>query len=117
MTRLLASGFLIAHGGLHAAIWVSPRQRGAPFDASHSWVFGNVRPIAILLAVVAAIAFVAAGAGYFGGQEWWALSAAAGAVVSIGLLALTFSPWWLAALAINVTILFVAWPTFVGALR
>lgn len=117
MTRLLVAGFLAAHGALHAAIWMSPLPPDAPFDAGHSWLFGNVRPISMALGAAAAVAFAAAGVGYFIGQEWWALAGTAGAVVSLGLIALTFTPWWLAALLINVVLVVQAWPTLTGAMR
>jgi hypothetical protein len=94
---------------------MSPRRPDALFDAAHSWLFGDVRPATVVLATIAA--FVAAGVGYVGAQDWWALAATAGSAVSIVLLALTFSPWWLAALAINVTLVVLAWPTFTEALR
>jgi nicotinamide riboside transporter PnuC len=117
MVRFLAAGFLIAHGGIHAAIWISPRRSDAPFDAAHSWLFGEVRPATIVLAIIAAVAFLAAGVGYFGAQDWWALAATAGSAVSILLLTLTFSPWWLAAFAINVALVILAWPTLTEAMR
>jgi hypothetical protein len=117
MTRLLMAGFLVAHGGIHAAIWMSPRLPDAPFDAAHSWLFGDVRPAAMALAAVAALAFAAAGAGFLIGQAWWALAGTLGAVVSLGLVALTFTPWWLAAVLINVLLVVWAWPTVSGALR
>jgi hypothetical protein len=71
---------------------MSPRPPDAPLNAGHSWLFGGVGVVAMALAAVAAPAFVAAGVGYFAGQEWWALAGTGGAVVSLGLIALAFTP-------------------------
>jgi hypothetical protein len=39
MVRVLLSGFLIAHGLVHIAIWAPKHDpEKAPFDASHSWL-------------------------------------------------------------------------------
>lgn len=46
MWRFLFIAFLIAHGGIHVAIWATPKpnDQEAPFDASHSWLLGNEGP-------------------------------------------------------------------------
>lgn len=56
--------FLIAHG-LHLAVWLpQPKQGEVPFDTSHSPVFGDVRSIAVALAVVTTVAFVVTGVAF-----------------------------------------------------
>jgi hypothetical protein len=39
MWRFVFIAFLIAHGGVHVAIWATPKpeDQKVPFDASHSW--------------------------------------------------------------------------------
>jgi hypothetical protein len=51
MWRLLFIVFLIAHGGVHTAIWATPKPKGqkVPFDPSHSWLLGNKKGLAVAL--------------------------------------------------------------------
>lgn len=114
MTQLLAGLFLIAHGLLHAAIWWPSPAKDAAFDAHHSPMLGEVRGPAVVLAAVAGALFVVSGGAHLAGQDWWAAAALAAAGVSGLLMLLTFTPWWLAGLAINVTIAFMAWRAVTG---
>jgi hypothetical protein len=107
--RWLAGLFLVAHGLLHAAIWLPPPDKGAPFDARHSPMLGDVRGAAIALALLAGAAFVVSGVGYLAGQDWWAPLALVAGGVSVVLMLLTFTPWWLFGLAINAAIGVLAW--------
>jgi hypothetical protein len=109
MLRGLGGLFLVFHGLIHLAIWVPRLPKDAPFDAHHSPMFGEVRGAAAALAVLAAGGFVASGIGYLAGQDWWAPVSLGAAAVSIVLLILTFTPWWLLALAIDAAIAVVAW--------
>lgn len=81
-----------------------PASKEAPFDAHHSPVLGDVRAAATMLAVLAGSTFVVSGVGYIAGQDWWAVLALAGACASVVLMLLTFTPWWLLGLGINVAI-------------
>jgi hypothetical protein len=72
-------------------------------------MFGDVRGAAVALAVLAAGGFVVSGISYLAGQDWWAPAALGAAAVSIVLLILTFTPWWLLALVIDAAIAVVAW--------
>ncbi|MDF2747231.1 MAG: hypothetical protein K0S98_1516 [Propionibacteriaceae bacterium] len=72
-------------------------------------MFGDVRVAATALALVAGLAFVVAGIGYLTGQAWWPLLALGAGVASFVLILLIFTPWWLVALAIDVTIAVLAW--------
>jgi hypothetical protein len=60
--RWLLIGFLIAHGLVHVAIW-TPRYdpAKAAFDASHSWLIGEQRPLSQVFAFTAAALLVLAG--------------------------------------------------------
>jgi nicotinamide riboside transporter PnuC len=110
VTRVLIGMFFVAHGLIHAAIWLSPPSDDAPMQVGRSWLLGDVRPLSVVLAIVAAAAFVVAGSAYLTSQDWWAVTALGGAAVSTVLMALTFTPWWLAAIAINVVVVYQAWP-------
>jgi hypothetical protein len=57
-----------------AFIWVSPAKADAPFRATHSWLLGDARPLAAVIALVAAAGFVLAGIGFITQQAWWAFT-------------------------------------------
>jgi hypothetical protein len=105
--RWLGGLFLLAHGLLHVALWI-PRPANVPFDTSRSPMFGNVRGVAISLSLLVALLFVVAGVAVLMHAAWWAPVAIAAAAVSALLIILTFSPWLLAGLAIDVIIVVIA---------
>jgi hypothetical protein len=107
--RGLAGLFLVAHGVLHMVIWIMPTPADVPFDAHHSPILGNVRVVSILLAVLCGIVLVASGVGVLAHWELVASGAIVGAAGSIALLLLTFTPWWLLALAIDIAIVVLSW--------
>jgi hypothetical protein len=106
--RWLGGLFLVAHGLLHVAVWVPRPQANMPFDTGRSPMFGNVRGIAISLSVLAALLFIVAGVAVLIHAAWWAPVAIAAAAISAVLIILTFSPWLLAGLAIDVVIFVLA---------
>jgi hypothetical protein len=78
-----------------------------PFDSRRSWLFGEFgasSPIALIACAVLVVAgvLVLAGAGAA------AVIAAIGAAISLLLVLVTFHPWFLAAVAINVAIIVIA---------
>ena len=123
MWRFLFIAFLIAHGGIHVAIWATPKPKDPPppFEPSHSWVLGDRRGVALVLALAAAAALVAAGIGLWASAEWWRPVAVAGLAVSFGLMVLFFTRWFLLIQAVNaaliVGLLWLDWPSraMVGA--
>ena len=112
--RWIVGLFLIAHGLVHLAIWLAPSTKTAPFDVHHSPVFGDIRGLATLLGVTAGVMFIVTGIGYLTGQSWWAMAALAGAAVSTGLMVVTFTPWWILGLAINLIIAVLSWRELSG---
>ncbi|RPF26532.1 hypothetical protein [Georgenia muralis] len=104
----LLGAFLVAHGLLHLAVWV-PNGEELPYDPGRSVALGNVRALAVGLAALAATLFVAAGVGGIVGALWWPGVTVAASVTSLVLIALTFSPWFLAGVAIDVAIGVFAW--------
>lgn len=116
MVRLLLTGFLVAHGLVHVAIW-APRYdpETAPFDPSRSWLLGDRRSLARLLAFAAALILVLAGVGLAVQGEWWRPTAVIGMSVSSALLLLYFNVWYLFILAVNtaliVGIALMDWPS------
>jgi hypothetical protein len=110
MLRLVVAGFLILHGALHAVIWIPPQQGSEVpnFGPQASWLFAEVRPVVVTLALIAASGFALSGVTYMAHQDIWALSAMAAAVASMALIVATFTPWWGFAFVINSAILYVA---------
>ncbi|MDQ3855587.1 MAG: hypothetical protein M3281_04240 [Chloroflexota bacterium] len=128
MLRLLIAGFLMAHALIHGAIWLPQAFFGAkewapgsPFDPGHSWLLspsvGNAaRWPSVLLAVAAAVMYLAAGAGLFAGDEWWRTAAVAASVLSLALFALYFNPWLSLAVVIDVAIIWaLVWRGWLSA--
>ena len=117
MLRLLLSGFLIAHGGVHVAMWATPRPKdgSVPFDPSTSWLLGSQRGLAIGLALVATALLASAGIALWIHAPWWRPVAAAGLVTSFGLMVVYFNPWFLFIEAVNlaliVALLWLDWPS------
>jgi uncharacterized membrane protein YphA (DoxX/SURF4 family) len=106
---VVAALFLIVHGLLHLAIWVPEAPDDAPFDTGHSWLLQrDARPAARALALAACVLFVVAGLLLLIGVGPVPIVAIVASGVSLGLVVLTFSPWLLAAVAIDVMIVVVA---------
>ncbi len=106
MVRFLLGGFVVAHGLVTAAVWASPAKGGEPFRATHSWLLGDVRSLAVGLALVAALGFVLAGAGFLAHQSWWGAFGIGAGAVALVLMALYFNPWLLAGIAISGGVLY-----------
>jgi hypothetical protein len=123
MWRFLFIGFLIAHGLVHLVIWLMPKQPGdkAPFDVNHSWILGDQKTLAVVLATAAAALLVAGGLGLWVHADWWRAVAVVGLAASLGLMVLYFNPWYLFIETVNagliVGIAWLTWPTrtMVGA--
>jgi sulfite exporter TauE/SafE len=104
------------------AIW-TPRYdpEEAAFDASHSWLIGDRRPLAQVLAFAAAALLIVAGIALWAHGGWWRPTAVVGLGVSTVLLLLYFTPWYLIILPVNIALIvgiaFMDWPakTTVGA--
>ena len=122
MLRWLLIGFLIAHGLVHLAIWAPKYDREkVAFDASHSWLIGDQRRLAQVLAFAAAALLALAGIALWAHGGWWRPTAVLGLSVSTVLLLLYFNPWYLFILPVNIALIvgigFMDWPakTTVGA--
>jgi hypothetical protein len=124
MWRLILGLFLVAHGLVHAAMWLAPPPRGGdgvPFDPKHSWLLSSlvndeaVRILSIVLATTAAIGFVGGGVGLLAHQGWWRLPVIGAAAVGLVLIGLYFHPWLSAGLgleaAILLSLLWANWPS------
>ena len=108
MLRLVVAGFLSLHGVLNAAIWIPPQQgsRSPNFGPQASWLFAEVRPAVVTLALIAASGFALSGVAYAMHLDVWAASAIIAVVASMALIVATFTPWWSFAIVINAAILY-----------
>jgi hypothetical protein len=121
MLRVLLIGFFIADGLVHVAIWAPKYDPEKPFDPSHSWLIGDQRPLARVLAFAAAAIVVLAGIALWAHAGWWRPTAVVGLSVSTVLMLLYFTPWYLFILTVNIALIvgiaWMDWPakTTVGA--
>jgi uncharacterized membrane protein YphA (DoxX/SURF4 family) len=92
MLRWLLIGFLIAHGLVHLAIWAPKYDPEKAFDPSHSWLIGDQRPLAQVLAFAAGAILIVAGIALWAHGEWWRPTAIVGLSVSTILLLQVESP-------------------------
>jgi hypothetical protein len=123
MTRILFAIFLVAHGAVHAPIWLAPYGEGAPFDPGHSWLLQGLglngtsaRALGIALAMIAFVGFAGAGIGLFARQEWWRALAVGAAAVSLVLLVGYYHAWLTLGVAINAGIvLALTWANWPAA--
>lgn len=106
MVRILLGAFVIAHGLVTAAMWASPARAGEPSRATHSWLLGEARSLAVALALVAALGFVLAGTGFLAHQAWWGVFGVGAGAVALVLMGLYFNPWLLAGIAISGGVLY-----------
>ena len=121
MWRILTIAFLIAHGAVHLAVWLSPINPDAPFNPSHSWLVGDQRVVAILFAVVAGALLIVGGEGLWMAEPWWRTLALAGLAASFVLMVLFFRTWFIPIEIMNaaliIALLWLDWPSesLVGA--
>lgn len=115
MWRFLFIAFLIAHGAVHLAIWLSPISQDAPFDPGRSWLLGSQRGVALAIAVAAAALLIVGGVGLWMEGSWWRVMAVTGLAASFLLMALFFHPWFIPIQVINagliVALLWLDWPS------
>jgi uncharacterized membrane protein YphA (DoxX/SURF4 family) len=111
LLRVLLGLFFIAHGLVHVAIWAPKYDpEKVPFDASHSWLLGDQRPLARVLAFAAAAILMVAGIALLAQGGWWRPTAVVGLSVSTVLVLLYFTPWYLFILAVNIALIVgIAW--------
>jgi len=100
--------FLVAHGLIHVAIWLTPASSDAPFDVRHSPLLGDLGALATAWGLLAGAGFVLSGIAYLLDAAWWPAALVVASGVSLVLLLATFTTWWLLALVIDVALAVVA---------
>jgi hypothetical protein len=74
--------------------------------SAHSWLIGDARPLAVVIALLAAAGFVLASVGFISQQAWWAFTGIGAGAVALLLMSLFFNPWLLAGIAISAGVLY-----------
>lgn len=121
MWRFMFIAFLVAHGAVHLAIWTPSPSGDAPFDPTKSWLLGNQRAIAVVVAVIVGLILIGAGLGLWARSDWRRQLAVAGLIGSLALMIVFFNPWYSLIQTINaaliVALLWWDWPSvgMVGA--
>jgi hypothetical protein len=112
MLELATGAFLILHGLVHLS-YLSPKVDDPrfPFVPERSWFaaathleVGAARAVFSSIAVMAAIAYAAAGLGFAFDAGWWPALAVAGSAASLTVLLLGFHPWLAFGVAIDIGI-------------
>lgn len=113
MIRILIAALLVGHGLVHAIMFALPYSAQAaadlPFNPSHSWLIGETRAFGFVSALVVTLGFIASGVGYLSRADWWPYITVVAALLSLALLVLYFSRWWLVGHAINIALIVFAW--------
>lgn len=106
--RMLVAIFgalIVAHGLITTAIWALPAGKDAPFDASHSWLLGDLRAVSVVCGIFVGLAFVTTGVGLLGHFGWWPGAAVVAGLTGAALMVLWFNAWLTLGLAINIAVL------------
>jgi hypothetical protein len=115
MMRWIAGAFIVAHGLVTAGIWSAPAKADAPFQAAHSWLLGDTRGLATVVAIAAALGFVLAGIGVVSHQTWWAGFGIAAGALAVLLMVVYFDPWLIVGIAISAAIVVAGMQTLQAA--
>jgi hypothetical protein len=110
MWRTILGLFLMAHGLVTIAIWGPkyapvPEGRLQPPDPAHSWIFGDMRTLSLLLGIAVGLVLAVAGFGFLTHQSWWPPVAIAAGTASLALFGIFFTPWWSVGIVISAGLL------------
>jgi len=118
-SKFLIAAFLLAHGAVHGS-FLAPRPPVTaggptwPFELGRSWLLGPLgldaeatRLVGLVLIVltIGAFAIAALAAAGFAPAAVWPATVTLGAITSIALLGIYFSPWFVVGVAIDLALL------------
>lgn len=113
LVRLLLALFLVTHGAVHAIMFALPYNSQAVedmgFNPSDSWLIGGTRSFALGFAVLVTGSFALGAVLFLLRAHWWPSVVIAASLLSVALLGLYMTKWWIAGFAINAVILVAAW--------
>lgn len=110
--RIVVAALLLGHAAVHAVMWTLPftdATRDMPFDPGRSWLFGDSRLPAVVLAGLATAGFAVTAVGYLLGAAWWPPVMLVASAISLMLLVGWFTPWWLVGIALSAGLALFAW--------
>jgi hypothetical protein len=102
--RIVFALLLFGHASVHAVMWTLPFTDAAtelPFEPGTSWLLGDQRLLALVLAGLATAGFALVGVGYLLHAAWWPAALLAAGGVSLVLMILFFVPWWAVGIVIS----------------
>jgi hypothetical protein len=110
---LLIASLFVGHGLVHGSMFALPYSAKAsvdlPFNPSRSWLLGDTRSFAFVVALVVTLAFSIAGGGYLWRASWWPEVTIGAAALSLLLLVLYASRWWTVGYLISSALATAAW--------
>jgi uncharacterized membrane protein (DUF485 family) len=119
MIRFAIAALFVGHGLVHAVMFALPYSAQAsadlPFNPSHSWLIGNSRTFGFVFALLVTLLLFVAGAGYLWRASWWPQVTLVAAVLSLALLVLYLSRWWIVGYAISIALAIAAWRALTAA--
>lgn len=104
MMRVLFFVFLLAHAAVHGVMWTLPftdATHDMPFDPAHSWLLGDQRVLALVVAGLVSVSYLAAGVGWLAEAAWWPAKMVGASALSLALMVMFFAPWWLVGITIS----------------
>lgn len=113
MVRLLIAALFVGHGLVHGIMfglpYVPEARADLPINPSHSWLIGDTRALGFAFAIVVSAAFAIAGVGYLARAGWWEEATIAAALLSLALLAVYPSRWFIVGYPISIALAVIAW--------
>ena len=111
--KFVIGGFLIVHGLIHVAVFLTPSSSDSPFDPRSSWLLSGagdnaVNLVLVPLVLLSAVGFILSGLGVFSivlPHEWWRTLAVLASASSLLLLTVFFDKWFVPAIGIDAGIL------------
>ena len=96
--------FLFGHAAVHGVMWTLPftdAGEDMPFDPAKSWLVGDRPEVAAVLAGLVAVGFGVAGVAFAARVAWWPGVLGGSAAVSLVLMVLFWSPYWIVGLVLS----------------
>lgn len=102
--RGLFFAFLLGHAAVHAVMWTLPftdATNDMPFNPAESWLLGEQRNLAAVAAGLVTVAYLVAATGWLAHASWWQPAMVGASALSLLLMGLYFSPWWLVGIVLS----------------
>lgn len=112
--RALLAALVFLHGAVHGIMFGLPlipevKKEMAPFNPSHSWLVGERPSFAFAFALAVTAAFTLAGVTYVARASWWPDAMIVASALSLLLLALFASRYFIVGFPISIALAVWAW--------